>query len=74
MNSDVQAQISVLREQIRHHDRLYYTEAAPEISDLEYDRLMQKLVSLEEEHPESVTADSPTQRVGEQPVPHLVQF
>ncbi|MEC8781896.1 MAG: NAD-dependent DNA ligase LigA [Planctomycetota bacterium] len=74
MNSDVQAQISVLREQIRHHDRLYYTEAAPEISDLEYDRLMQQLVSLEEEHPESVTADSPTQRVGEQPVPHLVQF
>ena len=52
MNSDVQAQISVLREQIRHHDRLYYTEAAPEISDLEYDRLMQQLVSLEEEHPE----------------------
>ena len=74
MNPDVQAQISALREQIRYHDRLYYTEAAPEISDLEYDRLMQQLASLEEKHPESVTPDSPTQRVGEQPVPHLVQF
>ncbi len=60
-----------LREQIRHHDRLYYVEARPEISDLDYDRLLTELKSLEQQHPELITADSPTQRVGEQPVDHL---
>jgi len=56
-----------LAEAIRRHDRLYYVEARPEVSDLEYDRLYQTLVTLEAEHPELVTPDSPTQRVGGEP-------
>jgi DNA ligase (NAD+) len=66
-------QAAILREQIRYHDRKYYVEAAPEISDLEYDRLLKRLESLETEHPELITDDSPTRRVGEQPVDHLQQ-
>lgn len=64
-------EIERLRREIRYHDRRYYVDAAPEISDLEYDRLMRRLVELERQHPELVTEDSPTQRVGEQPVNHL---
>jgi len=64
-------QIKRLREQIRHHDRKYYVEAAPEISDREYDLLLAELQSLEEKHPDLVLADSPTQRVGGEPVPAL---
>jgi DNA ligase (NAD+) len=64
-------QIERLREQIRHHDRKYYVEAAPEISDRDYDRLLADLHALEEKHPELVAADSPTQRVGDEPVPEL---
>jgi DNA ligase (NAD+) len=60
-----------LREEIRRHDRLYYIEAAPVISDLEYDKLLRRLTELEEAHPELVTADSPTQRVGDAPVSEL---
>ena len=60
-----------LREQIRNHDRKYYVENAPAISDTEYDRLLKRLTDLESEHPELVTPDSPTQRVGERPVSHL---
>jgi len=56
--------ITELREQIREHDRKYYEESRPTISDREYDRLMQELIDLEKEHPELVTVDSPTQRVG----------
>ncbi|MBK8130412.1 MAG: NAD-dependent DNA ligase LigA [bacterium] len=58
-------EIAALRREISRHDRLYYAEARPEISDIEYDRLFQKLRDLEAEHPELVTRDSPTQRVGE---------
>jgi len=65
------AQIAQLREQIRYHDRKYYVEAAPEISDREYDRLMDRLQALEAEHPELVTPDSPTQRIGDQPISSL---
>ena len=65
--------IARLREEIRHHDRKYYVEAAPEISDLEYDRLLQQLQQLEQAHPELITADSPTQRVAEVPVSQLQQ-
>jgi DNA ligase (NAD+) len=64
-------QIARLRDQIRHHDRLYYVEAAPEISDLEYDRLVERLRDLEAKHPELVTPDSPTQRIGDEPVDAL---
>lgn len=62
-----------LREQIRYHDRKYYVEAAPEITDLEYDRLIHSLQKLEEEHPELITPDSPTQRIGDEIVGDLAQ-
>ncbi|MFM8328264.1 MAG: DNA ligase LigA-related protein, partial [Pirellulaceae bacterium] len=62
-----------LREEIRRHDRLYYVVAQPEISDLEYDRLMRRLQDGEAAHPEWITPDSPTQRVGDQPVEGLRQ-
>jgi len=65
--------IARLREEIRYHDRKYYVEAAPEISDLEYDRLVQQLKKLEAAHPELITPDSPTQRVGDAPVEGLRQ-
>jgi DNA ligase (NAD+) len=60
--------INQLREQIRHHENRYYVENAPEISDEEFDRLLHELERLEAEHPDLVTADSPTQRVGGAPV------
>ncbi len=71
--STVQQEIDSLREQIRYHDRKYYVDAAPEISDREYDRLLERLKELESKHPELITADSPTQRVGDAPLPELVQ-
>jgi DNA ligase (NAD+) len=71
--SSVARRIAELRDEIRRHDRLYYVEAAPVISDLEYDKLYQELVRLEGEHPELITPDSPTQRVGDRPVSGLVQ-
>ncbi|MBI2152385.1 MAG: NAD-dependent DNA ligase LigA [Candidatus Rokubacteria bacterium] len=60
--------IEELRELIHHHDRLYYVENRPEISDAEYDRLVRELKALEEEYPHLITPDSPTQRVAGQPV------
>jgi DNA ligase (NAD+) len=53
-----------LAAQIRHHDERYYGEDAPEISDAEYDELVRELRAIEDEHPELITADSPTRRVG----------
>lgn len=61
---DAQKEIIELRREIEKHNRLYYVEDAPVISDYEYDMLMRRLIALEEEHPELVTRDSPTQRVG----------
>ena len=61
------SEIEKLRDEIRHHDELYYVGNAPEISDREYDLLMEKLQKLEEENPELITFDSPTQRVGGRP-------
>lgn len=58
---------AALREEVSRHDRLYYTEDDPEISDVEYDELKAELVSLEQAWPDLVTPDSPTQRVGGQP-------
>lgn len=60
-----------LRETIRRHDYLYYVKDRPEISDSEYDRLFRELVELEAAHPDLVTPDSPTQRVGASPLPEL---
>ncbi len=65
-----------MRYKIRHHEYLYYVLDQPEISDLEFDKLMQQLKEMESQHPELVTPDSPTQRVGGKPregfvkVPH----
>ncbi len=63
------ARIAVLREQIRHHDYLYFTRGTPEITDQQYDALLRELRDLEAAHPDLITPDSPTQRVGEQPLP-----
>ena len=60
--------IDQLRNEIRHHDRLYYQMAKPEISDQQYDALMRELVELERQHPELITPDSPTQRVAGAPI------
>ncbi len=59
--------IEHLREQIRHHEYLYHVTDAPEITDAEFDKLMRQLRALEAEHPDLVTPDSPTQRVGGKP-------
>ena len=64
---DVEKKIEALREKIRHHEHLYYVLDNPEISDAEFDKLMQQLKDLESEHPALVTPDSPTQRVGGKP-------
>jgi DNA ligase (NAD+) len=64
-------EIERLREEIREHDRRYYVDAAPTISDLQYDKLMQRLQHLEDAHPTLVTPDSPTQRVGGEPISSL---
>jgi DNA ligase (NAD+) len=66
--------IRELREEIRKHDRLYYEEAAPVISDREYDRLYRDLVELEEQFPDLITPDSPTQRVGGKPLEAFAQI
>src|SRR5678816_2777252 len=56
--------IEELREELNRHNHLYHVEAKPVISDLEYDRLMRELIDLEAAHPDLVTDDSPTKRVG----------
>ena len=66
--AEAQKRIADLRQRIRHHDYLYYVEARPEISDFDYDKLYAELKKLEEQHPDLVTPDSPTQRVGGKPV------
>jgi DNA ligase (NAD+) len=60
----VEKEIERLREQIRYHEHRYYVLDDPEISDYEFDKLMQALQALEQKHPELITPDSPTQRVG----------
>ena len=64
----VQEQITALRTTLRHHEYLYHVMDTPEIPDAEYDRLMVQLRELESAHPELITADSPTQRVGAAPL------
>ena len=65
--------IAQLREQLNHHSYLYYVLDNPEIPDSEYDRLYRELQQLEQQYPELVTPDSPTQRVGEQPLESFSQ-
>jgi len=76
VTKDAEKKVESLREKIRHHEYLYYVLDHPEISDLEFDKLMKQLKDLEAENPSLITSDSPTQRVGGKPregfikVPH----
>ncbi|HEY0891505.1 MAG TPA: NAD-dependent DNA ligase LigA [Cellvibrio sp.] len=65
---DFTPEIEQLRQEIHHHNYLYYALDDPQVTDADYDRLMQRLRELEAQHPESVTPDSPTQRVGATPL------
>src|SRR5687767_1060161 len=60
----IQDELEKLRAEIEHHNDLYYQQAAPEISDFEFDKLLERLKALEAEQPELITPDSPTQRIG----------
>jgi DNA ligase (NAD+) len=66
-NATISKQIEKLREELRRHEYLYYVQDDPEISDIKFDRMMEELKKLETEHPELITPDSPTQRVGGAP-------
>jgi DNA ligase (NAD+) len=66
-NDKASKQIEKLREELRRHEYLYYVQDEPEISDIKFDRMIEELKRLEAEHPELVTPDSPTQRVGGAP-------
>lgn len=67
-------QINQLRETLRHHEYLYHVLDAPEIPDSEYDRLFHQLKALEQQHPELITPNSPTQRVGAKPLSGFAQI
>src|ERR1700675_2663213 len=66
-NAAIAKQMEKLREELRRHEYLYFVQDDPEISDVKFDRMMKELKGLEAEHPELVTPDSPTQRVGGAP-------
>lgn len=68
MQSAIQQKLLELRRVLRHHEYCYHVLDAPEIPDADYDTLMQELKMLEQQHPSLITADSPTQRVGAQPL------
>jgi DNA ligase (NAD+) len=71
--SAVKAEIERLRKELWRHNRLYYVEARPEISDLEFDRMLKRLEQLEREHPEFDSPDSPTHKVGGEPIDGFIQ-
>ncbi len=68
------ARAAELRQELDRHNHLYYVEAAPVISDRDFDRLLQELIDLEKQYPELATPDSPTQRVGGAPIPGFKQI
>lgn len=70
----IEQQLTELRTTLRHHEYLYHVMDAPEIPDVEYDRLMRELRELETKHPELITPDSPTQRVGAAPLAAFSQI
>src|SRR3989304_4102243 len=72
MTESVKKEIECLREEIDRYNRLYYIEARPEISDREFDRLLARLQDLEREHPEYDSPDSPTKKVGGEPIEGFV--
>src|ERR1700674_4266899 len=63
----IQKKLEALREKIRHHEYRYYVLDDPEMSDADFDKLMNELKRLEADHPQLITPDSPTQRVGGKP-------
>src|SRR6201990_1991662 len=65
--SPTETKTEALREKIRHHEHLYYVLDSPELDDADFDALMRELKEIEAKHPEWVTPDSPTQRVGGKP-------
>jgi DNA ligase (NAD+) len=67
-SKQIEQEVDRLREELNRHNYLYYVEAAPEISDREFDRMMSRLVELEASHPELQSDESPTQRVGGEPL------
>lgn len=67
-NADPAQRAKQLRDEINRHNRLYYVEANPEISDQQFDQLLKELIELEKQHPELQTSNSPTQRVGGEPI------
>lgn len=69
----IETKLAQLKQQINHHNYLYYVLDQPSVPDAEYDRLMQALLTLEAEYPALASIDSPTQRVGAQPLPHFEQ-
>ncbi|WP_026486624.1 NAD-dependent DNA ligase LigA [Caldanaerobius polysaccharolyticus] len=73
MRDNVKERIEELRKVISYHDYMYYVLDSPEISDEEYDRLMRELKDLERQYPEFITPDSPTQRVGGQPLKEFAE-
>jgi DNA ligase (NAD+) len=70
----VERELENLRDQIRRHEDLYYVQDNPEISDAEYDSLLEQLKQLEEQNPQLITADSPTQRVGGRPAEGFEEY
>ena len=68
MSDELLSRLERLRGLLRYHSYLYHTLGKPEITDAEYDALMRELISIEEQHPELITPDSPTQRVGAEPL------
>ncbi|WP_434654468.1 NAD-dependent DNA ligase LigA [Thermoanaerobacterium thermosaccharolyticum] len=70
----IEERIKELKDKLNHHNYMYYVLDRPEISDYEYDMMMRELIKLEEEHPEFKTPDSPTQRVGGEPVKEFEPF
>ena len=72
-HADILARLIALKNEIRRHDYLYYIKDCPEVSDSQYDRLFRELIELEQVHPELVTPDSPSQRVGAPPLDELVK-
>ena len=68
------ARIEQLRAEINHHNRLYYLDAKPEVSDQQFDALLRELQELEAKHPELITPDSPTQKVGGAPLEGFTQI
>lgn len=72
-SKNIPQRIDALRKEIREHNFRYYVEDDPDIPDAEYDRLLRELETLESENPQLITADSPTQRVGAEPLKSFTQ-